>query len=163
MAPSDTPIVISALAIPAVRAVASPSAAQSLVFSIFWFLLICVVDGLPRPDPDGEACLRFIGPYYNPGYGLSISAVRHGLAQALHTVSERITIIAYDMGITVTDLDHAIEKLRALFGDPTRIKNLPEASLRAAEFQAANLQIERCSIPAPMRTSPGASWANTST
>lgn len=46
------------------------------------------------------------------------------------------------IGITVTDLDHAIEKLRALFGDPTRIKNPPEVGLRVAEFQAANVQIE---------------------
>jgi len=34
------------------------------------------------------------------------------------------------IGIIVTDLDHAIEKLRALFGDPTRIKKLPEVGLR---------------------------------
>jgi hypothetical protein len=46
------------------------------------------------------------------------------------------------IGIIVTDPDQAIEKLRPLFGDPTRIKSLREAGLRAAEFQAANVQIE---------------------
>jgi glyoxalase/bleomycin resistance protein/dioxygenase superfamily protein len=44
--------------------------------------------------------------------------------------------------IIVIDLDQAIEKRRPLFGDPTRIKNLPEAGLRVAEFHAANVQIE---------------------
>jgi hypothetical protein len=34
------------------------------------------------------------------------------------------------IGIIVTDLDQVTEKLRALFGDPTRIKNLPEVGLR---------------------------------
>jgi catechol 2,3-dioxygenase-like lactoylglutathione lyase family enzyme len=46
------------------------------------------------------------------------------------------------IGTTVTDLDQAIEKLRALFCDPTRIKNLPEVGLRITEFQPANLLIE---------------------
>jgi len=46
------------------------------------------------------------------------------------------------IGIIVTDPDQAIEKRRPLFGDPTRIKNLPEVGLRVAEFQAANVQIE---------------------
>jgi hypothetical protein len=34
------------------------------------------------------------------------------------------------IGIIVTDPDQAIEKLRPLSGDPTRIKNLPEIGLR---------------------------------
>jgi catechol 2,3-dioxygenase-like lactoylglutathione lyase family enzyme len=46
------------------------------------------------------------------------------------------------IGIIVTDPDQAIEKLRPLFGDPTRIRNLPEVDLRVAEFQAANVLIE---------------------
>jgi methylmalonyl-CoA/ethylmalonyl-CoA epimerase len=46
------------------------------------------------------------------------------------------------IGIIVADLDQAIAKLRPLFGDTTRIKDLPEAGLRVAEFQTANVLIE---------------------
>ena len=46
------------------------------------------------------------------------------------------------IGIIVTDLDQAIEKLQPLVCDPTRIKNLPEVGLRIVEFQAAIVQIE---------------------
>jgi hypothetical protein len=42
----------------------------------------------------------------------------------------------------VTGLDRATDKPRPLFGDPTRIKNLPVAGLRAAECCAASVQIE---------------------
>ena len=46
------------------------------------------------------------------------------------------------IGIIVADLDQAAAKLRPLFGEPVRIKDLPEAGLRVAEFQAANVMIE---------------------
>lgn len=46
------------------------------------------------------------------------------------------------IGIIVADLDQASAKLRPLFGDPVRIKELPEVGLRVAEFQAANVLIE---------------------
>jgi catechol 2,3-dioxygenase-like lactoylglutathione lyase family enzyme len=46
------------------------------------------------------------------------------------------------IGIVVADLGEAIAKLRPLFGDPVRIKDLPEVGLRVAEFQAANVTIE---------------------
>lgn len=46
------------------------------------------------------------------------------------------------MGIIVTNLDQAVEKLRPLSGDPTRIRNLPEAGLHAAGIRTANVQTE---------------------
>ncbi|MEI6732610.1 MAG: VOC family protein [Comamonadaceae bacterium] len=46
------------------------------------------------------------------------------------------------IGIVVADLDQAIERLRPLFGTPTRIKELTEVGLRVAEFDAANVVIE---------------------
>ncbi len=46
------------------------------------------------------------------------------------------------IGIIVADLDRASAKLRPLFGEPVRIKELPEVGLRVAEFQAANVLIE---------------------
>jgi len=46
------------------------------------------------------------------------------------------------IGIIVADLDQASAKLRPLFGDPVRIKELPEVGLRVAEFRAANVVIE---------------------
>jgi methylmalonyl-CoA/ethylmalonyl-CoA epimerase len=46
------------------------------------------------------------------------------------------------IGIIVADLDQAAAKLRPLFGEPVRIKDMPEVGLRVAEFQAANVTIE---------------------
>ena len=46
------------------------------------------------------------------------------------------------IGIIVADLEQAVEKLRPLFGEQARIRELPEVGLRVAEFQAANVVIE---------------------
>lgn len=45
------------------------------------------------------------------------------------------------IGIIVADLESAVAKLGALFGE-AQIKELPEAGLRVAEFRAANVTVE---------------------
>jgi methylmalonyl-CoA/ethylmalonyl-CoA epimerase len=46
------------------------------------------------------------------------------------------------IGIVVADLDQAIERLGPLFGGSPVVKELAEAGLRVAEFQAANVTVE---------------------
>lgn len=46
------------------------------------------------------------------------------------------------VGILVADLDAALERLKPLFGAPAQVKELADAGLRVAEFQAANVTIE---------------------
>ena len=46
------------------------------------------------------------------------------------------------IGIIVADLDAAVRRLQPLFGDSVRIKELADAGLRVAEFQAANVTVE---------------------
>ena len=46
------------------------------------------------------------------------------------------------IGIIVADLERAIAQLGPLFGGTPVVKELAEAGLRVAEFQAANLTIE---------------------
>lgn len=45
------------------------------------------------------------------------------------------------IGIIVSDLEVAVERLSALFGEAS-IKELPDVGLRVAEFQTANVTIE---------------------
>jgi methylmalonyl-CoA epimerase len=45
------------------------------------------------------------------------------------------------IGIIVSDIEQATNKLKVLFGVPS-IKELPDVGLRVAEFQAANVTIE---------------------
>jgi methylmalonyl-CoA epimerase len=45
------------------------------------------------------------------------------------------------IGILVSDLEQAAQKLRVLFGKPS-FKELPEVGLRVAEFQTENVRIE---------------------
>ena len=46
------------------------------------------------------------------------------------------------IGILVKDLDEAMARLGALFGSVPIVKELADAGLRVAEFQAANVTIE---------------------
>ena len=46
------------------------------------------------------------------------------------------------VGIVVADLDEAVRRLGALFGGPPRLKELPDAGLKIAEFRAANVTVE---------------------
>jgi methylmalonyl-CoA epimerase len=46
------------------------------------------------------------------------------------------------IGIVVADLDAAVSRLRPLFGDSIRIKELADVGLRVAEFQGANVTVE---------------------
>lgn len=46
------------------------------------------------------------------------------------------------IGIVVADLDAALAKLKPLFGEPARIKSLPDEGLRIAELEAANVTLE---------------------
>lgn len=46
------------------------------------------------------------------------------------------------IGIIVADLDAAVSRLKPLFGDRVRIKDLADVGLRVAEFQAANVTVE---------------------
>ena len=70
------------------------------------------------------------------------------------------------IGIIATDLDQATEWPLPLFSDPTWIKNLPLAGLRAAECCAANVQIEPLQHTGADAESAsrvmGESWASTS-
>lgn len=46
------------------------------------------------------------------------------------------------IGIVVADLDAAVSRLKPLFGDSVRMKELVEVGLRVAEFKAANVTVE---------------------
>ena len=46
------------------------------------------------------------------------------------------------IGIIVADLDAAVSRLKPLFGDRVRMKDLVDVGLRVAEFQAANVTVE---------------------
>jgi len=46
------------------------------------------------------------------------------------------------IGIIVADLDAAVSRLKPLFGDRIRIKDLADVGLRVAEFQADNVTVE---------------------
>lgn len=46
------------------------------------------------------------------------------------------------IGIIVADLDAAVSRLKPLFGDRIRMKDLVDVGLRVAEFQAANVTVE---------------------
>ena len=46
------------------------------------------------------------------------------------------------IGIIVADLDAAVGRLKPLFGNSVRIKELVDVGLRVAEFQAANVTVE---------------------
>jgi methylmalonyl-CoA/ethylmalonyl-CoA epimerase len=46
------------------------------------------------------------------------------------------------IGIIVADLDAAVSRLKPLFGERIRIKDLADVGLRVAEFQAANVTVE---------------------
>ena len=46
------------------------------------------------------------------------------------------------IGIIVADLDAAVGRLKPLFGNSIRIKELVDVGLRVAEFQAANVTVE---------------------
>ena len=46
------------------------------------------------------------------------------------------------IGIIVADLDAAVSRLKPLFGDRIRMKELVEVGLRVAEFRAANVTVE---------------------
>ena len=46
------------------------------------------------------------------------------------------------IGIIVADLDAAVSRLKPLFGECTRMKDLVDVGLRVAEFQAANVTVE---------------------
>lgn len=46
------------------------------------------------------------------------------------------------IGIIVGDLDAAVSRLKPLFGECIRMKDLVDVDLRVAEFQAANLTVE---------------------
>jgi methylmalonyl-CoA/ethylmalonyl-CoA epimerase len=46
------------------------------------------------------------------------------------------------IGIIVADLDAAVGRLKPLFGNSIRVKELADVGLRVAEFQAANVTIE---------------------
>jgi methylmalonyl-CoA/ethylmalonyl-CoA epimerase len=46
------------------------------------------------------------------------------------------------IGIVVADLDAAVSRLKPLFGDRIRMKELADVGLRVAEFRAANVTVE---------------------
>lgn len=46
------------------------------------------------------------------------------------------------IGIIVADLDAAVSRLKPLFGECIRIKDLVDVGLRVAEFRAANVTVE---------------------
>ena len=46
------------------------------------------------------------------------------------------------IGIVVADLDAAVRRLKPLFGDSIRMKDLADVGLRVAEFRAANVTVE---------------------
>ena len=53
------------------------------------------------------------------------------------------------MGILVADLDAAVERLKPLFGDRIRTRELVDVGLRVAEFQAANVTVELLQYTGP--------------
>lgn len=46
------------------------------------------------------------------------------------------------LGVVVADLDAALARLKPLFVEPSKRRELPEVGLRVAELQAANVVIE---------------------
>ncbi|MEW5864123.1 MAG: VOC family protein [Pseudomonadota bacterium] len=46
------------------------------------------------------------------------------------------------IGILVSDLDAAVDRLGPLFGGAPRTRDLPEVGLRVAEFRCANVTVE---------------------
>jgi methylmalonyl-CoA/ethylmalonyl-CoA epimerase len=46
------------------------------------------------------------------------------------------------IGIVVADLEVAVQRLKPLFGDRIRIKELVDVGLRVAEFEAQNVTVE---------------------
>jgi len=53
------------------------------------------------------------------------------------------------IGILVADLDAAVERLKPLFGDRIRTRELVDVGLRVAEFQAANVTVELLQYTGP--------------
>ena len=53
------------------------------------------------------------------------------------------------IGILVADLDAAVERLKPLFGDRIRTRDLVDVGLRVAEFQAANVTVELLQYTGP--------------